>query len=180
MGKSGKKYVAALLGLLLVGAVYANYAINRSGMQSASRAEPSPSALPAALRSPLASPNQTYAQGQENYFASFREEREAVREKEIGYLNEIIAVSGSDAETLQQAQEQKLRLVENMEAEFTIENLITAKGFPDAAVTFHSGSVNVVVDAASLDSEQVAQILDIVKRETGESASNIKIMSGGQ
>ena len=62
-----------------------------------------------------------------------------------------------------------------MEKELTIENLIKAKGFADAAVTFHYGSVNVVVDCTELTNEQVAQILDIVTRETGEPAANIKI-----
>ena len=71
-------------------------------------------------------------------------------------------------------------LKENMEAEFTIENLLRAKGFSDAAVTFHKGSVNVVVDSPQLSSEQVAQILDVVTRETGESADNIKILSQAQ
>ena len=66
-----------------------------------------------------------------------------------------------------------------METEFSIEKLIIAKGFSDAAVTFHKGAVNVVIEADELTSEQVAQILDIVKRESGEKAENIKIMAGG-
>ena len=75
---------------------------------------------------------------------------------------------------------QKLALVNNMEKEFTIESLIRAKGFRDAAVTFHGGSVNVVVDCETLTDEQVAQILDIVQRETGESAENVKVIPGAQ
>ncbi len=50
-----------------------------------------------------------------------------------------------------------------------------AKGFEDVAVTFHTGSVNVIVDAAELTDKQVAQILDIVLRETGEEAGNVKV-----
>lgn len=41
---------------------------------------------------------------------------------------------------------------------------------------FRSGTVNVVVDSETLSSEQVVQILDIVQRETGEGAGNIKIV----
>ena len=66
-----------------------------------------------------------------------------------------------------------------MEAEFSAESMIRAKGFSDAAVTFHKGSVNVVIAAEELSSEEVAKILDIVKRETGEKTENIKIMAGG-
>jgi len=111
-----------------------------------------------------------------DYFSDFRQDRDAVRNEELGYLDEVIAVSATDAETLLDAQNRKLSLIENMEKEFTIEALITAKGFPEAAVLFHGGSVNVVVDAESLSETQVAQILDIVQRETGESASSIRII----
>ena len=101
------------------------------------------------------------------------------RSLEIEYLDEIIAASANDSETLKDATEQKLRLVANMEAEFSAESMIRAKGFSDAAVTFHKGSVNVVIATEELSSEEVAQILDIVKRETGEKTENIKIMAGG-
>ncbi len=63
-----------------------------------------------------------------------------------------------------------------MEKEVTIEGLLIAKGFTDAVVTLHEGSVNVVVDTAELTRQQAAQILDIVMRESGESSENIKIM----
>ena len=95
------------------------------------------------------------------------------------YLDEVIAASASDDETLADAQGQKLTLVENMEKEFTVESLIKAKGFEDAAVTFHAGTVNVVVKADELSDKQgVAQILEITKKETGEPAENIKVMTG--
>ncbi|MDD6044369.1 MAG: SpoIIIAH-like family protein [Clostridia bacterium] len=112
-----------------------------------------------------------------DYFETFRQDREEVRKLEMQYLDEVIATSATDQETLAEAQEQKLVLVENMEKEFTIESMIKAKGFEDAAVTFHSGTVNVVVKG-ELNDEQVAQILDIVQDETGEPAKNIKVMAG--
>ena len=40
--------------------------------------------------------------------------------------------------------------------------------------------MNVVVDCEMLTDEQVAQILDIVQRETGESAENVKVIPGAQ
>ena len=116
---------------------------------------------------------------EKNYFAAFREERESIRAQEMQYLDEIIATANVDAQTLEQAVEEKLALVQNMESEFTIESMITAKGFKDAAVTFHNGSINVVVGKENLGEAEVAQILDIVRRETGERAENIKITTGG-
>lgn len=114
----------------------------------------------------------------EDYFDTFREDREQVRKLEMEYLDEVIAASASDDETLADAKGQKLTLVENMEKEFTVESLIKAKGFEDAAVTFHAGTVNVVVKAEELSDRQVAQILEITKKETGEPAENIKVMTG--
>lgn len=166
-----KKYAVLLVaGILLAGAVYVNVRLNSGAKagdteQAALEAEEPEIALESA------------GDAGTDYFESFREERNAVRTSEIGYLDEVIAVSYSDAETLADAQAQKLALIENMEAEFTIESLLKAKGFADAAVTFHKGSVNVVVDSEELTSEKVAQVLDIVQRETGESADNIKIIN---
>ena len=45
-------------------------------------------------------------------------------------------------------------------------------------MTFHQGSVNVVVKTEELSKKQVAQILEIAMKETGEPAGNIKIMTG--
>ena len=109
-----------------------------------------------------------------NFFASYREERDSVRTQELAYLDAIVA-QGADSETLSDAQQQKLELVNAMETELTVENLVRAKGFTDVIVSIHKGNVNVVVGADTLNDEQVAQILDIVLRETGKSAENVKI-----
>ncbi|MEG1560161.1 MAG: SpoIIIAH-like family protein [Clostridia bacterium] len=110
-----------------------------------------------------------------NYFEAFRVNRDATRKEELKYIDAIISHDETDAETLAEAQKQKLALVENIEMEFTLESLIKAKGFKDVAVTVHKGSVNIFVASETLEDEQVAQILDIVQRETGESAKNIKV-----
>lgn len=172
-----KKYgVLLVAGALLVGAVVLNIRLNRQADTATTEMENTTEDA----ETQASVEEMALEQEDADYFASFRAERDAVRATEIEYLDEVIAVSYSDAETLADAQAQKLALVENMEAEFTIENLLRAKGFADAAVTFHKGSVNVVVDCPQLSSEQVAQILDVVTRETGESADNIKILSEAQ
>lgn len=167
-----RKYAVLLVtGLLLAGAVYLNVRLNSDpaakGAQQAILDQSKPEIA-------LEQAGETAGT---DYFQAFREERDAVRAAEIGYLTEVIAVSANDAETLADAQAQKLALVSNMEAEFTIESLLKAKGFADAAVTFHKGSVNVVVDCEELTQDKVAQVLDIVKRETGESADNIRVIN---
>ena len=111
---------------------------------------------------------------QMSFFDSFRSERDAARTQEIAYIDSIIE-QGADAETMADAQQQKLSIVDNMEKEMTIESLLKAKGFADAAVTLHAGSVNVILSAEALSDEQVAQVLDIIVRETGEKTDNVKI-----
>ena len=108
------------------------------------------------------------------FFASYREERDNVRTQELAYLDAIVS-QGADGETLNEAQKQELDLINCMEVELTVENLVRGKGFDDVIVSMHAGSVNVIVGADTLNDEQVAQILDIVLRETGESAENVKI-----
>lgn len=63
-----------------------------------------------------------------------------------------------------------------MEKELTSEGLISTKLGLNAVVTVKEGAVNVVVDKEELTSEEVAQIAEILKTETGESAGAIKIM----
>ena len=109
-----------------------------------------------------------------DFFASYRDERDSVRTQELAYLDAIVS-QGADADTLSDAQKQKLELVNAMETELTVENLVRAKGFTDVIVSIHKGNINVVVGADKLNDEQVAQILDIVLRETGKSAENVKI-----
>lgn len=114
------------------------------------------------------------ASAQTGFFDLYREERDNVRTQELAYLDSIVA-QATDETTLADAQKQKLELVNNMEMEVTIENLVRAKGFDEVIVSLHAGSVNVIVGEAELTDEQVAQILDIVLRETGEKAENVKV-----
>lgn len=159
-----KKY-GVLIGLLvlLVVAVYVNVRINKS-----STANPKPT-LSIGVETVASS------DGEEEYFEVFRADRQSQRDMELGYLETIITNDDTDAETLADAQQQKLAIVDGMEKEFTIESLLKAKGFDDAAVTVHSGSINVIIKAETLSPQQVAQVLDIVCRETGEEAENVKV-----
>ena len=123
-----KKYlVLMVVAVLFVGAFLLNLKTNAAKTQSGGDE---------ALQPPEEAQEAEYVSG--DYFATFRDDREQVRKLEMEYLDEVIAASASDDETLADAQGQKLTLVENMEKEFTVESLIKAKGFEDAAVTFHA------------------------------------------
>lgn len=166
-----KKKYGVLIGLLvlLVVAVYVNVRINK-----ASKNNPLPTLSIGVAQGAQA---ESASADMEAYFETFRADRQNTRNMEIEVLETIILNDATDAETLADAQEQKLAIVDAMEKEFTVESLLKAKGFEDAAVTFHTGSVNVVIKAETLSAQDVAQVLDIVCRETGEEAQNVKVSS---
>ena len=106
----------------------------------------------------------------------YRTERQNTRKEEIEYIREILDNPESDLEIKKEAQAQLLEITNSMEKELSMEALIKAKGFNEAVVIMHRDSVNVIVDKQELKPEEVAQILDIVKRESGQEAENIKII----
>lgn len=120
--------------------------------------------------------NKSVETSAKSFFKDFRYDRENTRKKEVEYIKNIIDNPNSEAEKKIEAQNQLMELANIMEKELGVEGLIKAKGFNDAVVILQETSVNVVVDKKELSPEEVAQILDIVKRETGQSADNIKII----
>lgn len=110
-------------------------------------------------------------------FASYREEREINRSRSLDALKEIVNNKNTTKETRDQAQNQIIKLTEVTQKEMAIENLIKAKGFQDAVVLIDNDTANVIVQADKLSEQEVAQIQDIVTRQTGISIDNIKIMN---
>ena len=109
-------------------------------------------------------------------FADFRTERERVRTQEITSIDSIINNANTDTQTLAEAQKMKLEIADIMEKELLIEWLLKAKGFEDAVITLSENSVNVIVKEKDLTQQQVAQVVEIVLRETENmTAENIKI-----
>lgn len=165
-----KHWILAGLVLLLAVTGIVNFAVN-----SAVTEEP-----PIAVITPEPSeePSQhTGAYAGLNYYTLFRKDRASTREIEIQILDEIINDENTDEETLQEAQHQKLALVDAMEKELLIEGLIKAKGFSECVVTMTGNSVNVVVENDKpLTSNQAVQIMEIVRRETGAAADDILII----
>ncbi len=206
---NAKYVVLSVLVLMLIGAGYINFRYSESnqatdvasvdaGVIADAQATTAASSIPAATQAaseigqgkddytatetPKNTDDQTTAADASTtvtFFSDFRVQRDSVRNQEIAYLNEIITDESSDKDSLKDAQDQKIEITRVMEQEMLVEGMIKAKGFEDAVVTIHNGSVNVVVKEAEISSAQVAQILDIVCRETGESADNIKIIPNG-
>lgn len=111
----------------------------------------------------------------QDVFANYRAERTSARAEEISYIDSVVS-SEAGEDVKNDAQKQKLELVSNMEAELTTEGVIKTTMLMDAVVTVRDDAVNVVVNKAELSENEVAQIAEIVKTQTGQTAQNIKIM----
>jgi len=109
-------------------------------------------------------------------FSQYRNERTSQRAEEISYIDSVISGEAADAQTRTEAEARKLEIVNCMETELTTEGLISTKMMVDAVVTVREGAVSVVVNKQTLSDDEVAQIAEIVKAQTGEAAQNIKIM----
>jgi hypothetical protein len=155
--------------LIAVGAI--NYIISSKTGKGNSAAEATPTISGAMQADDLA------AMADVDDFTAYKAERESKRETEVAYLDSIISNEDSDAETVKDAQEQKLEIVASMEAETNIEGILVAScGFNNVIVTVKDGSVNVLIDEAEITKEDAAKVLEIVQQETGEPAQNIKIL----
>lgn len=161
-----KKKYGVLIGLvvLLVVAVYVNIRLNNAAGENAEKVNASGAAQVTGVDVDT-----------EDYYEVFRANRESDREEEVAYLDAIILNKDTDAETLADAQQQKIAIVDSMEKERNIESLIMAKGFEDVAAMVRADGVDVVVKAEKIDAKQAAQILDIVYSVTEMDAQHVKI-----
>lgn len=110
-----------------------------------------------------------------DYFSSAKLSREQSRAKNKETLMEIINNKSLASADKKAAVKEVAELTENAELENAAELMLEAKGFADAVVSISNGNADVVVSAAELTSQQIAQIEDIVKRKTGILAQNIVI-----
>ena len=117
---------------------------------------------------------------QEDPVTRFRTEREQLRSRQQGQLNDIIHSQDADNDTINLAQRQLIKLMEAQAYEQRLEGILKVRGFTDALVTFNDSSVNVILQSEALDRRETAQILDLVLRETGVTAGNVKILSINQ
>ena len=111
------------------------------------------------------------------YFAPAKLAREQTRAKNKEALMELISNTDITEEQKQEAIDTMIDLTAIAEKENAAEMLLEAKGFADVVVRILDESVDVVVNAAEITDQQVAQIEDIVMRKTGAEASDIVITS---
>ncbi len=110
-----------------------------------------------------------------DFFEAAKLNREQWRSKYIDTYNDIIAKDNLSEESKQVAVNALINLNKIKEAENAAETLLGAKGFTDSLVFMRDKRVDVVVNAEKLTEQDLAQIMDVVKAETGMKASQIHI-----
>lgn len=112
----------------------------------------------------------------EEPIVQFRREREQLRAMQRAQLNEIIYDAATDSELRSAAQRRLMDLGKAEEAETNIEGIIRMRGWEDCVATVQQDSVNVLVCAELITRQESSIILDLVCRETGVQAGNVKII----
>lgn len=110
-----------------------------------------------------------------SYFELYRTDRETTRDQELLYYQSIIESAKSE-ESVASAQVAMDELLIRMEKELIVENTIKGYGFSDCIVTSSNENVNVIVEAQSLTTTEVAQIVSVIQDELKTNIKNIKII----
>ena len=115
----------------------------------------------------------------DDYFATARLTRQQARDNAKALLEEAAAQESADQDVRNEASAGIQVLASYTTTEAQIENLVTAKGYPDCVAFMGAESISVVVSTpedAELSAEDVAKITDIAVTETGYKANQIKVI----
>ena len=122
----------------------------------------------------VASDDVAQMENKDSYFQELRASLDMDRNKIVAMLTDA-EESASTKKEKQEATAQKMRLLNYMEQEQTIETLIKNKGLPESFVVISDSGVNVTVNTEKLDQQTVTKICEIVMRQTGVKASEIVV-----
>lgn len=112
----------------------------------------------------------------DEYFANSKLEREKMYSQMLETYQKILENTTVSEEQKSIASNEITKINNSRNAIMICENLIAIKGFEEAVILANGESVNVVIKAKELGSEEIAQIQNIITREMGKSIENIHIM----
>ena len=119
-------------------------------------------------------PTSTYESA--SFLTSYRASKLETRQTMMEYYDSIISTS-TDAEQITETNALISDLASRMERETVLEGMIMASGYEDAVVTNADESYTVMVKSNNFTLDDAAKILSILVKETGVSATNVKISS---
>ncbi|KYZ77524.1 stage III sporulation protein D [Anaerosporomusa subterranea] len=109
-----------------------------------------------------------------DFFTEYRLERDKIRSERFDVLRDMVKNSKTE-DSKQRVQEAILRLVQEKQREYEMENLIKARGFQDALVVIQDKNVNAIIKAQAFTREEVTQVAEVISRVTGVRPEDITI-----
>ena len=109
------------------------------------------------------------------FFVQQRLNREQSRSNERSILNDLINNANVEAEQRSQAADAMLEIQRRIERETAAEAVIKSKGFSEVYVRISDNSVDIIVNKPELTDQDLAQIIDVIKRKTGMTETQIHI-----
>lgn len=147
-----------------------------NGEDGQTAGKPSAGAQPSADIDASAQPST--AGEQTGYFASARLNRQQARDSALQLLQQAAADAGAQQDIIDEANASIQAMAALTMSEAQVENLVTAKGYGDCVCFINDSSASVVVSSTEngLNENDVTKIMEIVKEETGLSASKITVI----
>lgn len=178
--KVGKRnLVIVLTALLIGGAVYLNWRLFLRNDKPAGNTYYSAGETGAggdAQKTGKEDGNPDAEKGGSDYFAATQINRQRSRDEALEVLRMIV----DNEEALQESKDAALKEISQISAdiakEANIEAMVKAKGFESCVAVIGSGNCSVIVKSAGLMPNQLAQIQEIVYKETGILPANVTIV----
>lgn len=111
----------------------------------------------------------------DNYFASSKLERDKMYSQMLETYQKLLESSTITSEQKAISQQEINNINKTKNAIMITENLITTKGFKNLVIFVNDTSVNAIIEAEDLSTEQIAQIQNIISRELKTEIENIHI-----
>ena len=112
----------------------------------------------------------------ESYFTSAQLSREKARDEALDVLKTVVESEDALQATKDTALSDISRIALDMEQEANIETLVKAKGFAQCVAVKSGDQISVIVESEGLMPNQVAQIKEIVYKETGIKPAGVTII----
>lgn len=114
-------------------------------------------------------------QADNDYFTRSKLERETMYSQMLETYTKILENGNISSEQKDIAENEIKNINNTKNAIMIAENLLATKGFENVVIFVNSPSVNVVIKGENLETEEVAQIQNIVQRELNTDIENIHI-----
>lgn len=120
---------------------------------------------------------QTQTEEKDGYFEESKLSRDTMYSQTLETYQGILNNSNVSEEQKAIVTEEISKLNKEKNAIMICENLISTKGFSNCVIFANVDSISVIVEADELQTDEIAQIQNIISREMGAEPENIHIMT---